>query len=236
MGAQPREMWASMVIPTEVSAREISSRARLYATKSPPDPPYSSGSVSPIRPMLPISATMSYGSFCLRSSSAARGRISPWAKSRARSRHWRCSAVGSKFMVILLIPRIEGMIAAAHPAHGGTGHGNMSCFQKQKFPARVLGGTLRQRKTDREGGKDVWGINLLDHSGPHRRRARQVRYARRRSWRLYYHDPTRDCGSYCGWLSGQPHRYRRWRDNLDHHNRHHRRDHTPCDLPGRGRR
>jgi hypothetical protein len=28
-GAQPKEMWASMVMPTEVSARQISSRARL---------------------------------------------------------------------------------------------------------------------------------------------------------------------------------------------------------------
>ena len=29
IGAQPRDMWASIVIPTEVSARQISSSARL---------------------------------------------------------------------------------------------------------------------------------------------------------------------------------------------------------------
>src|SRR5215204_182601 len=138
-------------------------------------------------------------------------------------------------MVILLIPRIEGMIAAVHPAHVGSGHGNMPCFQKLMFPARVLEDTLGHKKTDREGGKDAGGTNFLDHSGPYRRRASQVHYAWRRSWRLYHHDTTRDSGRYCGWLPGQPHRYRRW-NYLDHHIRYARRDHTPCDLPGLRRR
>jgi uncharacterized membrane protein YeaQ/YmgE (transglycosylase-associated protein family) len=33
-----------------------------------------------------------------------------------------------------------------HPAHVGTGHGNMSCFQKLMYPARVLEYTLRHRR------------------------------------------------------------------------------------------
>src|SRR5918993_4650175 len=164
-------MWASMVIPTEVSAREISPGASLKARKPPPDPPYSSGSVRPIRPRRAISATMSYGNFCSRSRSAARGRISPWAKSRARSRHRRCSSVGSKFMVILLIPRFEGMIAADQLVHGGNGQGNIPCFQKHLFLIDVSGDIITYRRLTAEGGKDVRCINLLDHCGPHRRRA-----------------------------------------------------------------
>src|SRR5829696_4627136 len=174
---------------------------------------------------------MSYGNFCLRSRSAARGRISPWAKSRAKSRQRRCSLVGSKFIGNLLIPRVEGMIAVVLPAHVSTGHENMLCYQKLMYPARVLVYTLRHKSPTTEGGKDAGGTNLLDHSGPYRGRARQVHHARRRSRRLYYHDPTRDSGSYCGWLLGQPHRYRWWRLYLDYHNRHHRRDHTPRNLP-----
>jgi uncharacterized membrane protein YeaQ/YmgE (transglycosylase-associated protein family) len=54
--------------------------------------------------------------------------------------------VGSKFIGNLLILRIEGMIAAVHPAHVGTGHGNMPCIQKLKYPARVLEDTLGHRR------------------------------------------------------------------------------------------
>jgi uncharacterized membrane protein YeaQ/YmgE (transglycosylase-associated protein family) len=51
----------------------------------------------------------------------------------------------------LLIPRIEGMIAADLLAYGGVCKGNVRCIQKQMFPPRVLRDTIRHiRSTTKE--------------------------------------------------------------------------------------
>src|ERR1700674_126744 len=96
MGAAPRQTAASRVIPTPVSARDISSIARHSDRKSPPAPPYSSEKGNPNRPSSPIWRTMSYPNWWRRSSSPAAGATTSRAKSRQTSRIACCSAVRSK--------------------------------------------------------------------------------------------------------------------------------------------
>src|ERR1051325_2790954 len=78
--------------------RAISSIAIAYETASPPTPPHFSGVMIPIRPSSPIRLIVSCGKRASRSISAAMGRTSRSAKSRATSRIIRCSSVRSRFM------------------------------------------------------------------------------------------------------------------------------------------
>src|SRR5581483_8120496 len=84
------------VTPTPASARESSSSARMYETKSVPAPPYSSGTQAPMSPSSASFLNVSRGNRRSRSHSAAYGSISCRAKSRASALISFCSAVGSK--------------------------------------------------------------------------------------------------------------------------------------------
>src|ERR1700754_3685344 len=76
--------------PTEAEAREISSMATIWARKPRPEPPNSSGTVTPSRPMSPNFRQRSSGKTFSRSMRSARGAISfsakAWTLSRRRSR------------------------------------------------------------------------------------------------------------------------------------------------------
>src|ERR1700754_2114430 len=76
--------------PTDAEAREISSIATMCARKPRPEPPNSSGTVTPSRPMSPNLRQRSSGKTFSRSMRSARGAISfsakAWTLSRRRSR------------------------------------------------------------------------------------------------------------------------------------------------------
>ena len=99
----PSPTAASSVMPIDWSTRPISSIARQSEVKPPsspasPDPPYSSGAVSPISPSAPIFCTTSVGKWWSRSHCAAYGAISACAKSRTLRRNCSCSGDNSKVM------------------------------------------------------------------------------------------------------------------------------------------
>ena len=71
------------VTPTPASARDSSSRTRMYERKSAPAPPYSSGIQTPSNPSSASFPISSGGKPCSRSHVAAFGSISACANSRA---------------------------------------------------------------------------------------------------------------------------------------------------------
>src|SRR5262245_30002008 len=83
------------VTPTPASARESSSRTRMYERKSAPAPPYSSGMQTPIRPSSASFPNSSRGKPCSRSHCDAFGSISACANSRASAWISRWSAESS---------------------------------------------------------------------------------------------------------------------------------------------
>src|SRR5262245_14922872 len=97
-----------MMAPCDAQARATSSRARTYPTVSPPLPPRASGIAMPMRPSSPMRRTVSRGKRASRSISAAIGRTSFSAKSRATCWIMRCSSVSSMFIYLL----------SAGPRHG----------------------------------------------------------------------------------------------------------------------
>ena len=95
IGLMPRPIPASSVTPIDWSTRPSSSIATQTDVKSPPLPPYSSGTASPNSPSSPIARTRSTGKWCSRSHCATCGAISRSAKSRTTLRNDSCSSLSS---------------------------------------------------------------------------------------------------------------------------------------------
>ena len=86
IGVIPRPTPADSVIPQDWSTRPSSSIATHRLVKSPPAPPYSSGTTRPNSPRSPSLATSSTGKWCAASQAAACGAISASANSRTTRR------------------------------------------------------------------------------------------------------------------------------------------------------
>jgi hypothetical protein len=96
IGLIPNPTPADSVMPRDWSARPISSTATHRLVKSPPAPPYSSGTTRPNRPRSPITGISSTGKRCCSSQAAAFGATSDSAKSRTTVRKSSCSRESSK--------------------------------------------------------------------------------------------------------------------------------------------
>ena len=91
-----------MITPVDAHAREISSIASTYEMWSNPAPPWASGTAMPRKPSSAIRLTSSAGWRCSRSISAAFGRTSLVANSRAVRWTASCSSVGARSMSLPL--------------------------------------------------------------------------------------------------------------------------------------
>src|SRR2546421_3836804 len=96
-----------MMTPWEAQTLAISSSATTYETVSAPAPPHRSGTAMPINPSSPIFLTVSCGKRQSRSISAAIGRISPWANSRAVAWISSCSSVSFSCMILFFEKSLE---------------------------------------------------------------------------------------------------------------------------------
>ena len=95
----PRELCAAIVIATEASALPNSIIAVVNAVISSPDPPYFSGTITPIRPNSPISVTSSFGNISFESNSRATGVILVMAKSLTISFIILCSSLKNRLFI-----------------------------------------------------------------------------------------------------------------------------------------
>src|SRR5579862_9825099 len=125
IGIVPSDVCAATVIATDESIRVSSSIAIAYETVSPPAPPYSSGTGSPISPSSPSWATRSYGNLASRSSSSATGATFDSANSRTVLRISSCSSESSKFTRTTRRARRSGERPSPfRPARGGSPRGS----------------------------------------------------------------------------------------------------------------
>lgn len=97
LATRPRE--TETMPRTEESPRPSSSVTRQYARWSPPEPPYSSGTVSPRKPREPSFLTIDLSTFSARSHSTTCGVISRATKSLASCRTASCSSLSSRFIL-----------------------------------------------------------------------------------------------------------------------------------------
>ena len=96
LATRPRE--TETMPRTEESPRPSSSVTRVYARWSPPEPPYSSGTVSPRKPRSPSFFTMPRSTCSARSQAITCGDISRSTKSLASCRTAACSSLSSRFI------------------------------------------------------------------------------------------------------------------------------------------
>lgn len=81
---------------TDESPRPSSSVTRQYVRWSPPEPPYSSGTVSPRKPSAPSLPTIARSTLSSRSQSTTKGVISRSTKSSASLRAASCSSLSPR--------------------------------------------------------------------------------------------------------------------------------------------